>query len=229
MGTLTPIGPLHRAIVVVDIEGSTTRTNTAKARLRQVMYSLLEAAMRTSGIAEGHHDELVDRGDGALLLIHPVDEVPKTLLLSAFLPKLAELLAEHNRRPPADRLRLRAAVHAGEVHFDPKGPFGEAVDIACRLLDAQELRNKLSKTTASLVLVVSDHIYQTVVRHGYDGIDDRAYKPLVQLQVGSDPQCGWVHVPGKALSVIDGHPRRETRSWQRRWSERLPFVGEQEA
>lgn len=227
MGTLSSIRPLHRAIVVVDIEGSTTRTNTDKARLRQVMYELLEQALRTGGIAERHHDDLVDRGDGALVLIHPVDEVPKTILFSAFIPALSQLLAAHNRNQPDLRLRLRTVVHAGEVHFDPKGPFGEAIDIACRLLDADALRVKLAQTSSSMVLVVSDHIYQTVIKHGYDGIDGRAFEALVQLEVGGNPQVGWVNVPTE-LTVVDGHLRREV-GWRARWSQRLPFVEEQQA
>ena len=47
---------------------------------------MLGTAMRTAGIADGHCDPLTDRGDGFLALIHPVDDVPKTLLLNPLVP-----------------------------------------------------------------------------------------------------------------------------------------------
>src|SRR6185503_8578224 len=107
--------PLHRLIVVLDIEGSTTRTNSARGRLRRMMYTLFEEALRQCGISEDRHDPVIDRGDGALLLIHPVDQVPKTLLLGTFIPMLSELVAEHNEARQGYPFRLRAALHAGEI------------------------------------------------------------------------------------------------------------------
>ncbi|HEV2782306.1 MAG TPA: hypothetical protein VGX25_23185 [Actinophytocola sp.] len=199
MGSLSPDLPLHRAIVVVDVEGSTRRLNPAKARLRRVMYELLEKALQSSGIFEMHRDPLIDRGDGALLLIHPVDEVPKTVLLTAFVPALSQLLAGVHAHRPDHGIRLRTAVHAGEVHYDERGPFGEAIDISCRLLDAPALKVKLTATAASLVLVVSDDIYRTLIRHRYAGIDDRTFEPLVHLEIAGHPHRGWVHVPAEAL------------------------------
>lgn len=190
--------PLHRAIVVVDVEGSTKRLNPAKALLRRVMYELLENALESSGIGERHRDPLIDRGDGALVLIRPVDEVPKTLLLTTFVPALGQLLAGHDPSRSDHRLRLRVAVHAGEIHYDERGPFGEAIDVTCRLLDAPELKIKLSNTPAALVLVVSDDIYRSLIRHRYDGIDDRAFEPLVQLEIAGNRQRGWVSVPTQA-------------------------------
>ncbi|HEV8563187.1 MAG TPA: hypothetical protein VGR06_43280 [Actinophytocola sp.] len=55
-----------------------------KARLRQVMYNLLDTALTRSGVAERHRDRTVDRGDGALVIVQPVDQVPKTLLINTF-------------------------------------------------------------------------------------------------------------------------------------------------
>lgn len=206
MGTLSVFPPLHRAMVAVDIEGSTKRTNPARGQLRQVMYDLLEDAFVASGILEEHRHPLIDRGDGVLVLIRPVDQVPKTLLLNTFIPVLNELLAKYNVREPDSGFRLRAAVNAGEVHYGQRGPFGEAVDITCRLLDAQAVKDRLSDTKAPLVLVVSEYIYRSVIWHGYDGIDGRAFAPLVHLEIGGNPQSGWVCVPGDELAFDDERP-----------------------
>src|SRR5262245_7882303 len=102
MTALQVTPPHHRVILAVDIEGSTARTNTAKAALRSAMYSLLEECLVDSGVREEWRDPFVDRGDGILVLIHPVDHVPKTLLLNRVVPKLETLLCERGRQ-----LRLR--------------------------------------------------------------------------------------------------------------------------
>lgn len=196
------IVPIYRALIALDIEGSTRRINRAKAGMRQVMYDLVEVALRMSRIGELHRDPLVDRGDGVLMLIHPVDQVPKTVPLNVFVPTLSSLLANYNRQQPDHGFRLRAALHAGEVHYDRRGPFGEAIDITCRLVDAPELKVTLEQTAAPLVMVVSDDIYRSVIRHGYDDIDDRTFEPLVQLDVGGNTHRGWIHLP-------IGHPHRQ--------------------
>jgi hypothetical protein len=192
MSTVPVAVPHHRNIVAVDIEDSTARTNTAKGWLRHVMYDLFEAALQASGILEEHMDALIDRGDGVLALIYPVNQAPKTLLLNTFVPTLGRLLGEHNSQSPLQLLRMRAAVHAGEVHYDGKGIFGEALDITFRLLDAPEVKSRLSETRAPLVLVVSDDIYRSVVRHCYEGIDRDAFQQLVRLRVAGEERRGWV-------------------------------------
>lgn len=183
--------PRYRTILAVDIESSTARTDCAKALLRQVMYDLLEGALDSGGITGEYRDPLIDRGDGALVLVHPADQAPKTKLLHPVIPALTEVLIQHNGRQPDQELRLRAVLHAGEVHYDKRGCFGEALDVAFRLLDAPDVKTALRQSTDPLVLVTSDHVYRTIVRHGYAGIDDQSYAPL-QLQIAGHEHRGWV-------------------------------------
>lgn len=187
--------PCHRSILAVDIESSTARTNPTRAQLRDDMYELFEEALQAGGIAERHRDALIDRGDGVLALVRPVDQAPKTLLLNPVIPTLSRLLTDHNIHHPDQQLRLRAVVHAGEVHYDRRGCFGEALDIAFRLLDAAEVKRKLRQTAAPLVLVVSDDIYRSVIRHRYHGIEDNAFEPLVHVWLAGQRHRGWIHVP----------------------------------
>ncbi|WP_199485160.1 hypothetical protein [Actinomadura craniellae] len=210
--------PRYRTIMAVDIEGSTVRTDPAKAGLRRTLYHLLWQAFDQAGIDERHIDSLADRGDGVITLIHPLDEVPKTLLLHSFIPVLSALLAEHNARPaavlPADRrFRVRVVIHAGETHRDDHGTYGEALDIACRLLDSTAAKAALRRTDAPLLLVVSEEIYHSVVRHGYAGIRAAAYAPLVRVKVAYRRHRGWVHAvhsphPGEEPAPSPGRPRR---------------------
>jgi hypothetical protein len=195
--------PVHRSILAVDIENSTgsLRTNLIRQELRQALCVLLGEAVRITGVREGQLDPPTDRGDGMLILIHPVDEVPKTRLLSLLVPTLAQLLKERARLlPPAERacraMRLRVVVHAGEVHRDRNGPFGVELDLACRLLDAPQLRDCLGRTEEPLVLAVSDYFYWEIVRHGYDGIPPPdSFRPLLRVEVAGRAHDGWVQVP----------------------------------
>jgi hypothetical protein len=191
-----PVGPVHRLIVAVDIEGSTKRTNPAKGALRRSLYGLLEQALEATGIAARHLEPHTDRGDSVLILIRPHDDVPKTLVLGHLIPMLTALLIEHNAAVtrPELRLRLRAVVHAGEVHEDEKGFYGDDLDVAFRLLDAPKVKMALKEAIASpLVLVISEEIFHAIVQQGY--LDAGPYRPLGRIRVGYRNRRGWVHIP----------------------------------
>lgn len=196
--------PLHRVIVAVDIERSTDRPDSVKAELRGKMYELFDAALCSAGVRRPYRDRFIDLGDGVLVLIHPVDQVPKALVLNQVVPVFSQLLADYNAGlPRAERphrqLRVRVVVHAGEVHYDPNGCFGEALDVSFRLLDATPLKRRLRESSGPLVLIVSGSIYDCVVRHGYDGIDQGAFHPLVRVRVASHRHPGWIHVPDEGV------------------------------
>jgi len=200
-----PSLPHYRAIVALDIESSTTRPNPVKGELRNKAYELFDMALCTAGIDKRYRDRFIDRGDGILALIHPVDQAPKALLLNRVIPLLSRLIAEYNtslprHSQPQRQLRIRVVVHAGEVHYDANGCYGEALDVAFRLLDAARVKRALRAADDPLILVVSGDIYQSVVRHGYDGIDQDAFQPIVRVHVAGNRYCGWVQVPRQAAS-----------------------------
>ncbi len=191
-----PDGPVHRLIFAVDIERSTERTNPAKGQLRRILYDLLDQALEEAGIAARHLEPYTDRGDSVLVLIKPYDDVPKTLLLGQLVPMLTTLLAGHNASVarPELRMRLRAVVHAGEVHEDDRGFYGDDLDAAFRLLEAPRLKKALKEAvTSPLILVVSEEIFHGIVEQGY--LDDAPFRPLVRVRVGRRQRRGWVHIP----------------------------------
>jgi len=199
-GGQPPVGPVHRSIIAVDLEGSTLRTNPVKGELRRVIYDLLGHSLEAAAITGNLLEPLADRGDGVLVLVRPHDDVPKTVLLDRLIPMLTTLLAEYNDQVarPALRVRLRAVVHAGEVHADARGFYGEAIDIAIRLLDSPPVKRTLKHAEAPLVLVVSEEIYSGIVCHGY--VDADTYFPLVQVRVANRRHRGWVHIPVPAVA-----------------------------
>jgi hypothetical protein len=204
-----PDGPVHRLIFAVDIEGSTERNNLAKGQLRRALYNLLEGALEAAGIAARNLEPFADRGDSVLILIKPHDEVPKTLVLGQLIPILAGLLDAHNALVTRSELqmRLRAVVHAGEVHADSNGFYGDDLDAAFRLLEASALKKALKDAAAtSLILVVSEEIFNGIVRQGY--LNDSSYRPLVRVRVGRRQRRGWAHIPESLPPSWPGASRR---------------------
>jgi hypothetical protein len=188
--------PVPRTILAVDVEGSTQRTNPERGEFRRVMYALLYRALRATGIGREHLENPADRGDGVLLMFRPHDDVPKTLLLGQLIPKLAALLVEHNATvaQPTLRLRLRAVLHAGEIHDDGWGFYGEDIDVAFRLLNSPAVKKALKEEPVSpLVLVVSEEIHSAIIRHGY--VDAGPLVRSVNVRVAKLRRRGWVHIP----------------------------------
>ena len=179
-----PDGPVHRLIFAVDIEGSTERNNLAKGQLRR---DPVRTARPRSGDDRDRRPApgaVTDRGDSVLVLIKPHDEVPKTLVLGLLVPTLTALLAEYNASAtrPELRMRLRAVVHAGEVHEDNQGFYGDDLDSAFRLLEAPRLKKALREAPAApLILVVSEEIFHGIVEQGY--LEDALFRPLVRVRV----------------------------------------------
>lgn len=156
---------MHRTIVCVDVEGfgDRRRTHPHQMAVRAGLYRALRTAFGRSGIdwRSCYHE---DRGDGALILV-PAD-VSKNRLTSDLPAELAAAVVEHNRSH--DRLaqiRLRLAVHAGEIHYDAHGLVGSAINLAFRLLESERLKSALADSSGVLVLIASQWIYEEVIRH----------------------------------------------------------------
>jgi hypothetical protein len=189
------VGPVHRSIIAVDLEGATGHSDPVRGELRRVMYDLLGRSLEAAGITGDRLEPLSDRGDRVLVLVRPHDDVPKMVLLDRLMPLLTALLTEYNAHAPMPelRIRLRAVVHAGEVHMDGRGFYGEAIDVATRLLDSQAVKRAQKEAKAPLVLVVSDEIYSGIVSHGH--LDASSYLPLVRVRAAGRSRRGWVHTP----------------------------------
>jgi hypothetical protein len=126
-----------------------------------------------------------------------VDQAPKALVLNRVIPEFSRLLGAYNASlPPASsqqrQVRVRVVLHAGEVHYDSDGCYGEALDIACRLLDAPVVKKALKAAPGPLILVVSGDIYSSVVRHGYDQIAHGTFHRLVGKQIAGRNYAGWI-------------------------------------
>ena len=106
-----------------------------------------------------------DRGDGLLTVVSP--SVPTARVLAHLHKELPAALEEHNRvYPGAARIQLRVAINVGPVASDTMGVTGEAIITTARLVEAPVLKNAMTESGASLGIIASTFIYESVIRHG---------------------------------------------------------------
>lgn len=185
--------PQHRSIVVVDIAGYGRRDDLAQVQARAGLDRVVRTAFHASGMP-WHRLVVKDRGDGMIVFIPATTS--KVALLHPFLPRLSILLHDVNSQVrPDHRLRVRVAVHAGEVVEGPHGWIGTDVNLACRLVDSAPLRQELvRRSQADLVLIVSEAIHRAVIRHGHRGVDPAIYRP-VDIAVKEVVTSAWLYSP----------------------------------
>jgi tetratricopeptide (TPR) repeat protein len=187
--------PEYRSILAVDIEsfGMRSRTNPIRLRLRRRLLRTCISVLHKAGVGDGRYT-VADTGDGYLFFIEP--QAQKSKLLDAVITRLGKVLEAGNRdRPVAERMRLRVAFHAGDVLSDPEHMHGNPTIVACRLLDSAPLRATLRATAAPFAMIVSDMIYEDIVKHGYGQIDPDAFH-AVAVREKEARVLAWVHVPG---------------------------------
>ncbi|MBT2366851.1 hypothetical protein J7E88_16415 [Streptomyces sp. ISL-10] len=185
----------HCWVVVLDIENFSSRPDPIQRSLRAGMYEVLGEALARAGLpAERISTE--DRGDGVLMIVpatvSPID------LAGPFIRALDdELRQKAVVYSPAHAMRFRVALHQGLAARDGRGWSGDAVNTACRLVDAAPLRDVLAAAvSARMVFVVSEEIHRAVVRHGHRSIDPAAYLPMPFTTKHGEVIESWVTVPG---------------------------------
>jgi hypothetical protein len=185
----------------VDIEGfsDSVRTNPIRLRLHQQVTRLLTGLLADLGVTKEQY-ATSDTGDG--LVISVAAEVPAERLVDPLIPRLADRLAAFNQgKPSPERMRLRAAIHAGRVLADPEPIHGEAVIHTCRLLDSSAARACLAATERPLAVIASRVIHDDVIKHGYGRIDPDQWHP-VTAQVKETRAPAWAHVPGDLVAPL---------------------------
>jgi tetratricopeptide (TPR) repeat protein len=182
---------VHRTIVVVDVEGfgDLSRTNAHQVAIRAGLYRAMREAFARAGISWdkcGHED----RGDGVFVLVPA--EVPKGLLAGSLPSALVTALRAHNAgHPGPERIRLRMALHAGEVRYDEHGVTAASVTLAFRLLEAAALKAALAGSPGVLAVIVSSWFFEEVVRHSSVAL---TYRPI-EVAVKETTTTGWICLP----------------------------------
>lgn len=205
-------------MIIIDIEQFGRRKNPDQHWLRRQMYDVLESAAERAGIpwSQCH---LADRGDGVIILIPAAAAVSKEEVTEGFIRELTTELATYaGRSRETVAMRMRVALHAGDVVRDEHGWVGAELNTACRLVDLPALRDALRQAPhARLALIVSDMWFKTVVSHDPGAVDHRTYTQ-VPITTKELDDWSWIHLPGhpkpeapppKTTSPPD-HPAQDT-------------------
>ena len=186
----------YRALLAVDIERSAGRGNVAFFAAREALATALRGAFLAAGVdwAACLHDDL---GDG-FRVTAPAD-TPKRRLLHPLVPELAARLRAHNATAaPAAQVRVRVALHAGDVRLDPRGTaVGRPLEVLARMLDAAPARSALALAPAPVVaaVLVSEHFHDETVRHGYPGIEAERFQQ-VRFVTKEHAGTAWLQLVG---------------------------------
>jgi len=192
------VGPrpaVHRTILIVDVEGfgHPQRTNGDQVAVRSGMYRALRVAFEAAGIPWDSCD-VEDRGDGVFVLAGA--EVPKAAFVESLPRALATALRRHNSTHLGpERIRLRMALHAGEITYDDFGVTAKSINLAFRLLDAPPLKSALAGSPGVLALIVSSWFFTEVVRHS--SIEDATTYRQADVTVKESAVRAWICLPDR--------------------------------
>ncbi|WP_228083868.1 hypothetical protein [Streptomyces profundus] len=171
---------------------------------------MLAAAFTHSGLGAGTALEITikDSGDGAIFVV-PARYAAR--LVDPLLTHLGQELARHEqtRLASAAPIRLRASVHVGPLQ--PPDYRGDAINVACRLVDSDAARRALTAAedhNLLLAAAVSNTVFhrtvlaqrtQTLRKHHFHRATAR-----VEDKPGFEETC-WVFVPGLGPTAISPH------------------------
>ncbi|WP_143035851.1 hypothetical protein [Lentzea fradiae] len=177
---------------IADFTNSDRRSNHMSA-LRGGLYDVLKQAFAEVGI-DYDECEAEDRGDGALILVPPT--FPKSSLADKLPDRLvAEVRRYNSTRVDEARIKLRMAMHAGDIRKDDHGWVGPSVNTAFRLLDAHDAKVALRQSDGLLALVASDHFYSEVISQD-PGTAPETYR-RIEVLIKSFTGHAWLRLHGE--------------------------------
>lgn len=186
-------GSRHHLIVVADIEGfgNRRRTDSHLQAVRDGLDAIMGTAFAAAGLSwEDCYREM--RGD-AVVALAPA-EADKAQFVETVLPTLVTRLRVHNDTHPESRqIRLRLALHAGEVSYDTYGITSAALIRAFRLCDAPPLKTALGGSPGVLAVIASDWLFDDVIRHT-PAVAPGTWRP-VAVTVKEVDTTGWITLP----------------------------------
>ncbi|MFC0600565.1 hypothetical protein [Streptomyces palmae] len=192
--------PVSRTILLFDIERYSDRDDVEQAYLRRMLYDIADGVLEAAGIEETRRQR-ADRGDSVIELIDANASV--AALLRALLTQTPVELGMVNRLASTSaQIRLRAVLASGYVAVDAQGGWvGSDLNHACRLLDAEELRELLRSSDQDFALCVSEPIHQGIVQHGHPGIPPERFRRTA-VASKNGPLSAWLYGPGPGAEPV---------------------------
>ena len=188
------LGPAVRLCVAADVEAYGDRPNPLAELTQLQLVEVLASARRRAGIND-REVHLQPQGDEVFAIL-PVG-IDESRVIPNFVEGLAAALRAVNAGAPADRLRLRVAMHRGLMKEGPSGWIGHAAVAVHRILDAAPLRSALAANPAvDFVLGVPDVLYQDVLVHSYEALRGEDFEEItVEVPEKRFREHAWVYLP----------------------------------
>jgi hypothetical protein len=131
-----------------------------------------------------------DRGDGLLIVVPP--HITTAQVIAPLHHELLRELRRHNRTySESARIGLRVAINVGPITSDEFGMSGEAIIRTARLIEAPAFKDAMEEASATLGLIASEFVYDTVIRHAAGSVDVSGYR-LVCVNVKESNIHGWM-------------------------------------
>jgi hypothetical protein len=204
----------NRLCLVTDIAEYSRHTIPERADGERRLARVQQFALSRAGALRVKQLPRQDRGDGQLLLLPPT--LDPTTAIPGLVAGLRHALYQANSDPGLfGRLRIRVSMAQGAVSRQgPLGSRGDALITACRLNDAEPLKEALrQKVAADLAFIVPDDIYRDVIRHDFGGLRSDQFTS-VKIAVKEYDGAAWMFVPdsGPAPDLVDASSDRLWRS-----------------
>lgn len=185
----------RRLCLAADVEQYSRLDTRTQSAVQSELVRMLDEAAELAGLDRAAWTR---QPQGDLEFAVLPEATPEDAVLGPFIHHLAVRLGDRNTRPATQRVRLRLAVDVGVAADAALGHAGPAPVAVARYINAPQLRAVLvTLTTADLAVIVSDRLYQDVVRSGRWDLDPAQYA-RVHVQVKEFGGYGWIHVPGHA-------------------------------
>lgn len=189
----------HRLLLAVDVQGYSGAATETQRQNQMTLTRLLDEAADDAGL-DPERWQTQEHSDGILAVLPGGASGPR--LVDSFMRYLnASLRAFNYNRAEHARLRLRAAVHLGDVVQGANGFTGSALAETARLLHYQSLRTTLAEApNACLAVAVSAKVFD-VVRASYVSFRASEFRPVLVEEKEYRGQA-WIWVPD--FGVVGG-------------------------
>lgn len=186
-------GPVHRSLVAVDMEAWAGRSAPVAAEMQGAVDEALRVGLRSVGLNLAA--VILQRSGDSRILALPA-ETPKDLITTTFLTGLEKAVRAWRSTvsPSAKPMRIRVALHSGEVLERNNEWAGPAVITLTDLVNATEGKLLLTANPSSRVLVLLSNLWHdSVVTPGFVDVQ---HCPI-HIQGKHGEQLAWVRVIGK--------------------------------
>ncbi len=197
---------MYRLVLAVDVEKYSSRDAREQLRAQTDLRHILSLAAQNAGLDRSQWYEQVS-GDGELVVLP--EDVDVSVVVGDYTSQLEIILGEFNRQRKAGRrLRLRVALHHGTLTPGPFGPAGDAPIVVSRLLDAKPLRRVLAdQQDRDVALIVSQSLYENVVRTGFCALDPDDFQ-AVRVNAKGNQYPGFIQKRSVLEQVAEAIPLR---------------------